>query len=198
MALPSDYSWTYWKGGYVPFSYPKAYYTVYVNSIYGESIAKFDIEMYSNTNMSDDKISLSNKTGLALSNYGRRIIDKPKLVDTSLYEKVYTGNNARFTPSYYNSKTYNGKKLGRYLRSEKTYEYGTSGDKGDEYIYYYENGLVSVYDIARIAEFTIPIHNVEIDYISTTGHEVYMKKDTRTPTNCCIKYLCNPTKYKKA
>lgn len=199
MALPSEYRWTYWKGGYVPFSYPKAYYTVYIKTIYGEEFATLNVEMFSGNSSDSDKIALAQITGLNLSYHGSYgFKTRPDPVSSATYDKVYVGNNATFSPSYYNSKTYNGKSLGTFISAEKTYEYGTSGTTGDEYIYYYSNGIVSVYDIARIAEFTISDSRVEIDYVPTTGHEVYIKKETRIPTNCCILYLCNPTKYIKA
>lgn len=200
MALPAQYRWTHSKGFRVSGSSPSKYnYSITLKNMYAEVISKIDVVMFEPNNLSDEPKNLAQITGLNLSYYGRSgFTTRPDPVSSATYDKVYVGNNATFSPSYYNSKTYNGKSLGTYLSSVKTYEYGTSGTKGDEYLYYYSNGIVSVYDIARLAEFTINDSRVDIGYVPTTGHEVYIKKDTRIPTNCCILYLCKPTIYKKA
>ena len=199
MSLPLEYRWSYRKGFRISSSPPKYNYLVTLKNIYAEVISIINVVSYEPSNLSQEDAVLAQITGLNLSfckSYGFKT--RSPLADVTVYDKSYVGSVAVFNPSYYSSKTYSGKSLGSFLSSKKTYEYGTSGTKGDEYIYYYTNGLVSVYDIARVAEFTISDARVSIDYVPNTGHEVYIKKDTRIPTNCCILYLCKPTIYKKA
>ncbi len=57
-------------------------------------------------------------------------------------------------------------------------------------VYFHENAIV-IYQptvLTLVDSYNVKNYNVYVLYYA----------DTRIPTNCCIKYLCNPTKYKKA
>lgn len=200
MSLP--YLWNFHRGGYVDaFSYPLSYYTVSVYNIYGDLVSRTKLSLYPSNNDSEMISSVFgldiNCYKLILQFYIQKRPSESKASSLS-YDKVFTGNSAIFNPSYYSSRSYSGKTLGRYLSSEKTYEYGTSSTTGDEYIYYYENGFVSVFDIKRVEFFKVRNSNINIDYQPFSGYQVFIKRDTRIPTNCCLLYKCQPTKYKKA
>lgn len=191
MSLPSDYIWSYWKGGHVPFSYPRTYYTIYIKNVYGDSLYSFDVQMYPNNNLSLDAPSLASNFKLNINYFRKQPIARPTPSNTTTDTYTYFTRCGAFFKnyaSYYVGRTYNGFTVGSYVKTVKKHD--------KNYTFYFTNCYIQTETSSWVVSYRESSkYGQTLTY--ATSH-LYKKDDTRIPTNCCIKYLCNPTKYKKA
>lgn len=192
MALPSEYCWTYWKGGYVT----NSYYTIYLKSIYGKTLGTFKVTKSASTNSTSERSGLANICGLNLSYYGSSYIDEPLVAEPILYRLAYSNKNPSFNKSFYANKVYDGVNLGLYTHTRDIDLVGRQGNF-DEDLYFYQNGFVYVFDQNEKTKIELKQGSILESSTLTKGYEVYVLKDTRIETDCCIDYLGQPTVYKK-
>lgn len=221
--MTSDYQWIVYVGN--TDINRRTHFTTRIFNYYGEELVtlKDSFILQHNDSGRNTYRTIARIYNLDLSKYQpfriyRRPKPKPKPINLGGYENGIRFDN-RFNSNYrtFNNLNFRGRNIGSYIKTERkkyrtVYHFTNAKVITSEYLQYktVKKRVKKIQQIkygnqgGEIIRFSRPITltsytTIYERYYSHSTYDTYVnfKKDNRIPTKCCIKYLCNPQKYKK-